>query len=515
MGSPNLVLTTVFRCAVTVPVDQQVTAAAVVARLDQWAAETARRDGGFDQHELLGPDLFGLRAPRGTGGVHHTRMTATQGMALLDRLDLTGPSEAQPAGVRLVLGSPWPAEELMRWVALGIVPSSLPLRRDIPLLLHGIWLGGPLGADGESGKFRARFAASARTLGGQTVLWTDVPRARAGDPVVRDMTEWACRNDIRLVNVDEVFTADHPMLLDPYFRAETHRMSARGFAAAGDILRMEVLYRFGGLYMDGDDLLTDPDVLARLANAPDGFAVCGDSAVAMAKGHPFARAYLDRLLENYGRTMLDLYAPQAVAQSRAANFTPLRARLGMEALPLLHGVTVGRAHSGLSDTPNAEPPIPADDLDATVALTARVVQTLVRQLYNRPGDLHLTEVEDAVRRHAAPDLVWTAAMSFIAGVPALRARVTTATVVRVADGKGHRVPLPFTARRLLRAREGQQVEFLAELIAPVRMLADHRNPGTWHIPLLPARRAPDLAADVQRRTVALRRVHRTKETSTT
>lgn len=97
----------------------------VVARLDQWAPK---------RHS-------------GTAG------SCSTGMALLDWLDLAGPPEARLAGVRLMPGAAWPAEELMHRAKLVVVPSTLPLRRDIPLLLHGIWLGGSLRATGETGRF--------------------------------------------------------------------------------------------------------------------------------------------------------------------------------------------------------------------------------------------------------------------------------------------------------------------------------------------------------------------------
>ena len=134
---------------------------------------------------------------------------------------------------------------------------------------YSIWLGGPVTAGGKAKKFHAGLTAAAEQLGGglEFVLFTDVSRrmfARAAaepvpqagpDPLaeVREMLTWARQNNIRLINVDEVFHADAPMVLNGPFRSALAKQDGPGYAEASDILRVEILLRFGGIYSDGDN----------------------------------------------------------------------------------------------------------------------------------------------------------------------------------------------------------------------------------------------------------------------
>src|SRR5205814_10499719 len=102
------------------------------------------------------------------------------------------------------------------------------------------------------------------------VLWTDVPRrcfdaAWAGTPrpagspgpldAVRAMLVWAGRFGIHLVSVPEVFHAGQPMLLHAEYATEMAKQLPRGYAGPSDLLRLDIIYRFGGAYVDGDNLL--------------------------------------------------------------------------------------------------------------------------------------------------------------------------------------------------------------------------------------------------------------------
>src|SRR5260370_39187773 len=134
----------------------------------------------------------------------------------------------------------------------------------MPLVKHTIWLGGRRTQPG----FLASIAETAALLGPEgwrTVLWTDVPR-RAFDAVINaaagpvpaalgevaEMLSRARASGVRLVNVDEVFHAGEPMRLNDYYRSEMAKQNGRGYAAASDILRLEILGRFGGLDSDAD-----------------------------------------------------------------------------------------------------------------------------------------------------------------------------------------------------------------------------------------------------------------------
>jgi TcdA/TcdB catalytic glycosyltransferase domain len=140
------------------------------------------------------------------------------------------------------------------------------------------------------------------------------------------MLDWAREHGIRLINVDEVFHAGAPMPLDEFYRMELAKHLGRGYAAASDILRLAVLDRFGGVYTDGDNMFVTMDGLQELF-ADRGFAVhshgrddLSNSALLAARRHPFVRAYLQRIRENYALSQFDLVGRDTPEQgTRAAN----------------------------------------------------------------------------------------------------------------------------------------------------------------------------------------------------
>ncbi|MFI5607326.1 hypothetical protein [Amycolatopsis sp. NPDC051903] len=466
------------------------------------AADRTPPDG---EAPLLGPDLFGLlRAPEPPDflrGHDYRNLTAAQGVLLLNTLDLTAderPTAETTAPANLpheasyALEQERPDHQLTAWAPGEVDP--LPKVSETPLLLHAIWLGGPLRDAGTMQTFRANFGSAAQRFTGNvlSVLWTDVPRwqtdlarttvppAEGPDPLadVRDFVAWAQLHNVHLVNVDEVFTSEHPMLLQEFYNSETARRAGPGYAAASDILRMELMHRFGGLYTDGDNVVQGLDDLVTAAHSPQGYVThrqgqkVANSAFAMPKGHPFARAYLDQQRENYGKTQRNLMPEGARTLPQAFFATPhgrvhrnsIMYRTGPEALsqtarriglanahqlPEMASVLMNSDASWLKPPPAGEATRPQLGREDTLALTQRVVQTLVRGLYNRNGDLHLTAVEPAVRRHPDPDLVWHAALSFLAADPDLAPLVRTVTDRHTYTGDTHDVQLPPAARALL------------------------------------------------------------------
>jgi hypothetical protein len=119
---------------------------------------------------------------------------------------------------------------------------------------------------------------------------------------MRDFLAWARATGLLLVNIDEVFHAEAPMPLNDIYRMELAKHLGLGFAAAADIARLAFLDRFGGVYTDDDNMLRSlwQDLLGEIAETFDdaGFALHRDgsrlsnAAMLMARGHPFARAYL-------------------------------------------------------------------------------------------------------------------------------------------------------------------------------------------------------------------------------
>ena len=452
---------------------------------------------------LLGPDLFGLyRAPEPPEflrGHDFRHLTAGQGISFLDLLDLAkgyqlSREHLDPANLEdnrvWTLEKERPDDKLAAWAPGDVEP--LAKTTSTPLLMHAIWLGGPLKDTGTMHAFRRNFGDAADRLGDGIVpvLWTDVPRwqtelalttaapEEGPDPLhdVRDLLRWAAEHRVQLINVDEVFTSEHPMRAQEFYLSELAKQTGPGFAAASDILRLELMHRFGGLYTDGDNVVHGLDDVVRAAESDAGYAVhrvggnIANSAFTMAKGHPFAASYLDQLRENYGQTQANLMPREVDSLGQGFFATPMgrvhrqsvmyrtgpvamtetARRIGLNSALELPGMTQIRMNSDHSWLlPPQGDPAPLADRFETRELTQRVIQTLVRGLHNRDGDLHLTAVEPAVRRHADPDLVWQAALSYIAADPELSALVRTVTDRSSYTGEVHDVPLPPAARALL------------------------------------------------------------------
>ncbi|MET9259937.1 TcdA/TcdB catalytic glycosyltransferase domain-containing protein [Amycolatopsis sp. NPDC004079] len=452
---------------------------------------------------LLGPDLFGLyRAPEPPEflrGHDFRTLTAGQGISFLDLLDLTkgyqlGNEHLDPAHLEdnraWTLEKERPDDKLAAWAPGDVEP--LAKTTSTPLLMHSIWLGGPLKDAGTMHTFRRNFGDAADRLGDGVVpiLWTDVPRwqtelalttaapEEGPDPLhdVRDLLRWAAEHRVQLINVDEVFTGEHPMRTQEFYLSELAKQTGPGFAAASDILRLELMHRFGGLYTDGDNVVHGLDDVVRAAESDAGYAVhrvggnIANSAFTMSKGHPFAASYLDQLRENYGKTQANLMPREVDSLGQGFFATPMgrvhrqsvmyrsgpvamtetARRIGLNSALELPGMTEIRMNSDHSWLlPPQGDPAPLSDRFETLELTQRVIQTLVRGLHNRDGDLHLTAVEPAVRRHAEPDLVWHAALSYLAADPRLSSLVRTVTDRSSYTGEVHDVPLPPAARALL------------------------------------------------------------------
>ncbi|GAA2792921.1 WXG100-like domain-containing protein [Crossiella cryophila] len=477
-------------------------------------------------HDLLGPDLFDLRTasppPDFLAGLDQTTLTTGQLLQLLETLNLTldAPPDAL-TGDTLDDPADWviPTERsvdaLTQW-APGVVPP-LPNPSELPALLHAIWLGGPLRNTGHMAGFRRNYGAAANGYAEyyRAVLWTDVPRARfeaAGQPgapaelaEVRDMLDWARDNQVRLVNVDEVFNSAAPMRLQQYYRVETGKQIGPGYAAASDILRLEVLDRFGGIYSDGDNLLEDLGEVEEIAASAAGFAVnkdregnTGNSAFVLPRDHPFARLYLAAVEENYGRHQHELF-PAEIAGWAPGFFdseigrvnrnsvmwrtgpnvlTGLAGQLGytngIADYPALTGIVMNSAASWLRPLPA---PAPEPHREHTLDLTKKIVQTLVRDIYNRDGDLHLTAVEEAVGKHPRPDLVWQAVLGFLAGQPELAERVRRVTDGRFRDGARQEVGVPTAAMALLDVTPDTEQTWLGEFSRAARFRSVPKTPG--------------------------------------
>ncbi|HYS36193.1 MAG TPA: TcdA/TcdB catalytic glycosyltransferase domain-containing protein, partial [Pseudonocardiaceae bacterium] len=410
----------------------------------------------------------------------------------------------------------------------------------MPLLFHSIWLGSPLTDSSHTTRaFRNNVAHLAdQTRGSWRVLvWTDIPRntfaqavqaaqrpAAGPDPHagVRQMLDWARDSNVLLINVDEVFHAGALMPLAEFYRMELAKQLGLGFAAASDILRLAILERFGGIYTDGDNRLVSLDGLQDVFHR-HGFGthfrvtrdrhsslwgMWANSVLLAARQHPFPRRYLDVIERNYALTQADLLGtPLAEQQTRGpdaewatvpwqtARRNSVLPRTGPFVLEPAVGIWAGRrdAHQqlpritedqikmgGRTSWQSRSPLEPARQYDATqvAEVTRGVVATLIRELYNREGDLHLTYVAPVVAGLPNPDAAWRAVITFILSRPGLP-RITTVTdrILHPGDGEAgttvHVVDLPADLRATLGLGEvppGQDppgIWRLAELMRPV------------------------------------------------
>lgn len=295
----------------------------------------------------LSPDLFGLLEdvppPPFLEGHDYSDLSAGRSIGFLRALDMvkpTPPSHAdmEPAAltdhadrVEVIERSDAERTSWAPETHYCFEPNEqirirpLPRTSVMPWILFSIWLGGPLGTSGKMGDFRQTFgAANAEIETGlfaDKILLTDVPRSsfeqarhigssspESADQFgeVRSMLEWAEQNDIMLVNVKEVFNAAYPMRLGSHFLTEMNKQTPPGCAAASDILRLNFLYRFGGVYSDGDNIVSHlidvPDVV-KSANGfsvyADGRGNVGNMLIVASKEHPFVGEYIEEISRQY------------------------------------------------------------------------------------------------------------------------------------------------------------------------------------------------------------------------
>lgn len=114
--------------------------------------------------------------------------------------------------------------------------------------VHVVWMGDSFFNQPDNLKhnveaFRNRFRRK------EILLWTD--QGSIQDPAVR---KWATENRIRLIPIDRVFGADEPMINQSVFDRESQIVETNQ-GKRSDVLRLEIIYRFGGAYVEPDNTL--------------------------------------------------------------------------------------------------------------------------------------------------------------------------------------------------------------------------------------------------------------------
>jgi len=359
---------------------------------------------GDDLHVLhwLGSDPYGMRTPPPPppflAAVDFDTLRPQHVAPLLRRLSLT--REAPDAAdltpealerARGPLSEVERTEEQRRWgrpEGSG-APLLEPVTR-IPRVMFSIWLGEPPPLDSE---FLDNVGYAARRYQGEIdyVLWTDVPRAafaegavgaaRARGERARGLLEWCRANGVHLVNINEVFHRDAPMVCQAAYVVEMSKQRPHGFASASDIVRLEVVERFGGFYADGDLRLSERyeqpprdgefetlvELIDRVAASDVGFtmdpiakwddAVNNDLIIAPAH-HPALRLWLEDTRVNY-------LVPQASVAGGLKHMARRLSGMDLHALRYMAPYRTGRIHHkvlaqlGLNGTmlPQTQPPI--------------------------------------------------------------------------------------------------------------------------------------------------------------
>jgi hypothetical protein len=317
---------------------------------------------------------------------------------------------------------------------------------------------------------------------------------------VGKMLDWALDNRVLLVNVDEISAAAGFMLDDAY-RAELARRTTSGYARAADVLRFAFAERVGILLYTDHDNAVQPEFAgawdgAFLGGLEDlfvrrGWAASGplfamnNSAFMAGRGHPFPRWVLNGMEQRYGLTQRELYLNQPAGYSIGYDSVPVSPHMDMRRVfrwalgrherlrrtsvmlrtgpynlwqlsnvpgPRITQLVTGRASTWLKGHPLGRQRTYRRD---EVPMVVRdVVASLVRDLYNREGDLHLTLVAPVIAGLPDPDAGWRAAVGFILSRPDLRDLIRTVTDRLFWSSDGRRaelasVPLPADVRAAL------------------------------------------------------------------
>ncbi|MFY1632198.1 hypothetical protein ACN27F_02750 [Solwaraspora sp. WMMB335] len=478
----------------------------------------------------LGGDIYGHRHPRPApdflAGLDVRALPPRLVAPFLRRMSLTRPrptaAELTPAALADEAAPVSAAERdpaAPAWADTGAVPvPPLPALIEIPRVVHGIWLGRPMP---QSSVFWQRYGDLARGYAGEldVVLWTDLSRDRLDTPAAARLLGWARAHGIHVVDAAEIFHATAPMLLHSQYALEMCRQLPAGFAGASDHLRVEIAYRFGGLYADGDMVFAPtgiPELLDRVAASPCGFALnavgrlaVSNDLIAAPAGHPALALWREIGRLNYYRPVGDLYGGTArvLADPRRSGaawtwtVTPARSgriqhhllrRLGITGADLTRVQPTITFTNELSWVPPAtgEPPVPHPDGADVLPVLQRTIAYLRWQLLARGGDLHLSAVSPIIAGLPEPDLAWSALIAALRPLGRDLPEIRSATVARRYDNHVVRqVTLPPAARALLRPASGddwlgaghdggrRQVWFLGEQVMPARLAGPPRRPA--------------------------------------
>ncbi|GAA4545196.1 WXG100-like domain-containing protein [Amycolatopsis samaneae] len=520
-------------------------------------------------HPKLGKDPFGVRrapeAPDFLGEYDYAKLHAGKRVDFFRKLDLLNPA---PESSALRPGRLTEHRDRVTEGALVGRTSGWGVKHQkVPHLVHSIWMGGALFDDGGARQeFRENIARSAQhNPDFDFVVWTDVSRqdvdqarnTREEDrtPRQRDVAEmahWAEQHDVRLVNLDEVFTAQNPMVFDAEVRTERARGNPAGWASASDLIRLEILNRFGGVYTDGDNTVQPPEPGARsplsanveqIAGDKLGFGLSRDrhgritnSALVAAAGTTAVRRYLDLIGGNLGKSKLELFGLENASEAtkhrvnlkenvkddtifrtgpHMFTYTELAQQLGItkDQFPQVPDtvVHVESSQSWLGGAAKG----PAFDRQTVLDAVKGAVTSLHRELAARPGYLFLAPAARTINRLPEPqrEAAWHATLDLVTEVDRNSVRAISAFEIR--NARAVEVGVPESVRARLRddfpaadyvhgTKDGTEnadpLVWTQQPDTPQARSAPRKNPGkTGQQPSAPAQvTAPDVSKYYER-----------------
>ncbi|MBT0774310.1 hypothetical protein KIH74_35530, partial [Kineosporia sp. J2-2] len=350
------------------------------------------------------------------------------------------------------------------------------------------------------------------------VLFTDIPRtdfedARAGHgrPDVQDMSSWARKHSIKIVNLWEVFHDGNPMRLQERVARALAARQGRGYVMASDIVRHELGWAFGVDYRDHDTAVGDWHRGVESARAT-GHAVhlsrnggWTNAAFVVGRRNPFSDAYLNEIAKRYERTEPDLFTRPVWNRTDRENSRMLLSRtkfavrrysvlnrtgtdfmsqvaewMGLEGSDQFTPLDDSNSHGALSwESGTAEEQLSGTEFrDPPLYVVRDMARRLARSLWNRDGDLRSTETAAPISKLPDPDAAWLALFDYILSRPELASRIRTLTdramVPETEPMRVEVVPLPDDIYVRLgiepaREREPEGSWRLGELMRPVRL----------------------------------------------
>lgn len=450
---------------------------------DEMLAELTRRAQHPDRGRERAPEV-----PDFLRGHDYAELSPAHVLRFFELLDLLKPTpsheQCDPAAWDLtdVFGSgrialPPPGRSRTDWSPRpDAEPLPVSVGAGIPKVWFTIWTG--WGANrvlrpaGRSAMFWEQWSKSAQIHGDVTfVHLTEATRAEVRAALAQEqepdaaadvwhLVRWAEANRITLINTDELLAIDDadsgfdsdsdPGWISRTLHARRARRDGPSLAEFSDLLRLWLVYRFGGLYLDGNKPLLSDTVFSVVAASVPGFGGGDDSNAAFLAfpRHPVLRTMLDQVRANFRKDQVELARDGFSYQGIDITAVNLNAALRLPVIErtgpaMVHRCFIETGWSSQSGRPFAPPvPIPhhhpyqaawlLDDPEPAARTTpdaeihatvADLADRLISDIDDARGHLDLIAIEGALADLPDPDAALTAILRHLASREELRTRI--------------------------------------------------------------------------------------------